>query len=293
MWTGDNAADWGHLRMSIPMLLSMGVAGLQFVGADIGGFFKNPDPELLVRWYQVRPSRSNLPSISLPPFVFLLAYSSHLSSIPYTLATIFRPSLPPTGRCLLPVHESTRSPGHSQKRALALRRRQDGRHKISGQTPLPAPPLLVQRVSRGPPHGPTRPPPAVGGVPERQEHVGSRGPVYGGRLSPGSPSHRAGSYLSPAIPPWDLHCELGENPLISVSYTGTTIEDVINLSNGPKWSQALKFVLSENFFRCLFNRESYLFPTVYTLFLSSSSCGTTWTTTRCTQEAVATLSVLH
>ena len=35
------------------MLLSMSVAGLQFVGADIGGFFKNPDPELLVRWYQV------------------------------------------------------------------------------------------------------------------------------------------------------------------------------------------------------------------------------------------------
>ena len=36
------------------MLLSMGVAGLPFVGADVGGFFKNPDPELLVRWYQVR-----------------------------------------------------------------------------------------------------------------------------------------------------------------------------------------------------------------------------------------------
>ena len=24
-----------------------------FVGADIGGFFGNPEPELLVRWYQV------------------------------------------------------------------------------------------------------------------------------------------------------------------------------------------------------------------------------------------------
>ena len=35
------------------MLLSMSAAGLPFVGADIGGFFKNPDPELLVRWYQV------------------------------------------------------------------------------------------------------------------------------------------------------------------------------------------------------------------------------------------------
>jgi alpha 1,3-glucosidase len=53
IWTGDNAADWEHLKISIPMLLSISVAGLQFVGADIGGFFKNPDPELLVRWYQL------------------------------------------------------------------------------------------------------------------------------------------------------------------------------------------------------------------------------------------------
>ena len=35
------------------MLLSVSVAGLPFVGADVGGFFTNPDPELLVRWYQV------------------------------------------------------------------------------------------------------------------------------------------------------------------------------------------------------------------------------------------------
>ena len=54
VWTGDNAAEWDHLKISIPMLLSLSVAGLQFVGADIGGFFKNPEPELLVRWYQVR-----------------------------------------------------------------------------------------------------------------------------------------------------------------------------------------------------------------------------------------------
>ena len=53
VWTGDNAAEWDHLKISIPMLLSMSVAGLPFVGADIGGFFKNPDQELLVRWYQV------------------------------------------------------------------------------------------------------------------------------------------------------------------------------------------------------------------------------------------------
>ena len=34
------------------MLLSLSVAGIPFVGADVGGFFGNPDPALLVRWYQ-------------------------------------------------------------------------------------------------------------------------------------------------------------------------------------------------------------------------------------------------
>lgn len=51
-WTGDNLAGWDHLRASIPMLLSVSVAGLPFVGADVGGFFKDPDTELLIRWYQ-------------------------------------------------------------------------------------------------------------------------------------------------------------------------------------------------------------------------------------------------
>ena len=27
VWTGDNAAEWSHLQMSIPMLLSIGVTG--------------------------------------------------------------------------------------------------------------------------------------------------------------------------------------------------------------------------------------------------------------------------
>ena len=53
VWTGDNEASWDHLKASLPMLLSMSAAGLPFVGADIGGFFKNPEPDLLVRWYQV------------------------------------------------------------------------------------------------------------------------------------------------------------------------------------------------------------------------------------------------
>lgn len=53
IWTGDNAAEWSHLAVSVPMVLSISVAGMPFVGADVGGFFGNPSPELLVRWYQL------------------------------------------------------------------------------------------------------------------------------------------------------------------------------------------------------------------------------------------------
>lgn len=52
VWTGDNTAEWGHLQITIPMCLSLSVAGISFCGADVGGFFKNPDSELFSRWYQ-------------------------------------------------------------------------------------------------------------------------------------------------------------------------------------------------------------------------------------------------
>jgi alpha 1,3-glucosidase len=52
IWTGDNKADWSHLEASVPMLLSIGLAGLPFAGADVGGFFGNPEAELQTRWYQ-------------------------------------------------------------------------------------------------------------------------------------------------------------------------------------------------------------------------------------------------
>ncbi|KAM4733137.1 neutral alpha-glucosidase AB isoform 3-T3 [Anableps anableps] len=52
VWTGDNAAEWDHLKISIPMCLSLGLVGISFCGADVGGFFKSPSTELLVRWYQ-------------------------------------------------------------------------------------------------------------------------------------------------------------------------------------------------------------------------------------------------
>jgi alpha 1,3-glucosidase len=52
IWTGDNTAEWGHLVVAAPMLLSMNAAALSFVGADVGGFFGNPDAELMTRWMQ-------------------------------------------------------------------------------------------------------------------------------------------------------------------------------------------------------------------------------------------------
>ncbi|KIJ51385.1 glycoside hydrolase family 31 protein [Sphaerobolus stellatus SS14] len=53
IWTGDNLGTWEHMEIGVPMVLSNGLAGMTFSGADVGGFFGNPDPEMLVRWYQV------------------------------------------------------------------------------------------------------------------------------------------------------------------------------------------------------------------------------------------------
>ena len=53
IWTGDNAADWDHLRVSVLMTLTLGLTGLTWSGADVGGFFGNPDAELMTRWYQL------------------------------------------------------------------------------------------------------------------------------------------------------------------------------------------------------------------------------------------------
>ena len=52
LWTGDNQASWDHLEASIPMILNLGISGYPFVGADVGGFFGNPEKELITRWYQ-------------------------------------------------------------------------------------------------------------------------------------------------------------------------------------------------------------------------------------------------
>jgi len=52
IWTGDNSSTWPHLRISLPMILGLGLSGIPFVGSDIGGFVGAPGAELYSRWLQ-------------------------------------------------------------------------------------------------------------------------------------------------------------------------------------------------------------------------------------------------
>jgi len=52
IWTGDNSADWEHLRLAIGMTLGLGISGVPFAGADIGGFAGAPDGELFNRFLE-------------------------------------------------------------------------------------------------------------------------------------------------------------------------------------------------------------------------------------------------
>lgn len=53
VWTGDNQSTWEHLRMSLPMLMNLGLSGMAFCGTDVGGFGFDCTGELLSRWVQV------------------------------------------------------------------------------------------------------------------------------------------------------------------------------------------------------------------------------------------------
>ncbi|HTG68053.1 MAG TPA: TIM-barrel domain-containing protein, partial [Candidatus Udaeobacter sp.] len=58
-WTGDNHSTWAHLKMSMSQNANSGLAGMPFIGNDIGGFSKNKDlgekatPELFARWVEL------------------------------------------------------------------------------------------------------------------------------------------------------------------------------------------------------------------------------------------------
>lgn len=63
------------------MLLSLGTSGYPFVGADIGGFFGNPPPELLLRWYQAG---------AFQPFFRAHAHIETARREPYLIAEPFK-----------------------------------------------------------------------------------------------------------------------------------------------------------------------------------------------------------
>ncbi|HWS86777.1 MAG TPA: TIM-barrel domain-containing protein [Pyrinomonadaceae bacterium] len=82
VWTGDNVASWDHLRLSIPMLLNLGVSGVPFVGSDVGGFSGNPSPELYARWLQ---------AAALTPFLRSHSESGSKPHEPYSYGEDFTP----------------------------------------------------------------------------------------------------------------------------------------------------------------------------------------------------------
>ncbi|KAG0208495.1 hypothetical protein BGX33_006203 [Mortierella sp. NVP41] len=84
IWTGDNRASWDHFAVVTPMLLTIGIAGLPFSGADVGGFFGDPEPELLTRWYQAGAfypffrAHAHLDSKRREPWLFGEPYTSQI-----------------------------------------------------------------------------------------------------------------------------------------------------------------------------------------------------------------------
>ncbi|HEX9038391.1 MAG TPA: TIM-barrel domain-containing protein [Ktedonobacterales bacterium] len=53
IWTGDNHAQWEHLRLATRMCLGLGMSGAPFVGFDTGGFWGAPTGEMLTRFTQL------------------------------------------------------------------------------------------------------------------------------------------------------------------------------------------------------------------------------------------------
>ncbi|MCB1170669.1 MAG: hypothetical protein KDK25_10060, partial [Leptospiraceae bacterium] len=63
LWTGDNHSSWEHLRQNLNMVLNLGLSGVPFCGADVGGFCSGPgrmgaikiikNKELFARWMEL------------------------------------------------------------------------------------------------------------------------------------------------------------------------------------------------------------------------------------------------
>ena len=75
-WTGDNSSTWAHLKLSIPMSITLGLSGQPISGADIGGFNDNCTPDLLGHWmalgayYPFARNHSGAGSVNQEPWAF-------------------------------------------------------------------------------------------------------------------------------------------------------------------------------------------------------------------------------
>ncbi|MEU5061188.1 MULTISPECIES: glycoside hydrolase family 31 protein [unclassified Streptomyces] len=52
-WSGDVATGWPGLRVSLSLVLGLGLCGVPYSGPDVGGFDAEPSAELYLRWFQL------------------------------------------------------------------------------------------------------------------------------------------------------------------------------------------------------------------------------------------------
>ncbi len=52
-WTGDIECTWAALRLTVAIVVGLGLSGIPYSGPDIGGFQGNPSAELYLRWFQM------------------------------------------------------------------------------------------------------------------------------------------------------------------------------------------------------------------------------------------------
>jgi alpha-glucosidase len=69
-WTGDNNSAMDYLKMSLPMVINLGLSGQPVSGPDIGGYSGDTTPELYGKWIAMEPfypfSRAHT-SVDNPP----------------------------------------------------------------------------------------------------------------------------------------------------------------------------------------------------------------------------------
>ncbi|HKI44873.1 MAG TPA: glycoside hydrolase family 31 protein [Balneolales bacterium] len=53
IWTGDNSAKWQDVKLTMPMVMSLGLAGVPDAGFDIGGFNGSPTGQMYMRFLQI------------------------------------------------------------------------------------------------------------------------------------------------------------------------------------------------------------------------------------------------